>query len=76
MVVDGVVDERVPHVGAAVDFAGSRGLAVGAGVTGALGAAVDAMSAPSGIHPSFLMSTWIKSPDVRRSYRRTTRWLV
>lgn len=54
MVVDSVVDKRVPQTGAAVDFAGSRGIAVGAGVASALDAAVDAMSAAVGDPAEFL----------------------
>ncbi len=51
MVVDGVMQIRVPQVRAASNFAGSPRLAVGTGVAGALGAAVYAMSTSVGDSP-------------------------
>lgn len=68
MVVDGVVEERVPQVGAAVDFAGSCGLRWALELRAPRARPWMRCPPPSGILPSFLMSAWIKSPGAWRSY--------
>lgn len=73
MVVAGGVEERLPQVGRPWTLRGRAGSRWALDLAGALGAAVDAMSATVGILPSFMMSTRIKAPGAWRSYWRTSR---